>query len=221
MAKTSSEKILARFKGLQTQMRDGEQPLYTTPIIWVNATTQESNACDLVLTNQRVFGYISITFPRARLFLDDLALESIRAVSLREKSYQGVFRELLVSDGQKKVYLRAPRAKIEATYAALREAIEQYASSAQSTPATDGLENESDDATAARQATPIFGRQEIRQSLERSPLGIALLLTGGLLLEIFGALAWASTRSAQIGLPLCAAGLIAVFVAMLTRRQLR
>src|SRR4051812_36403777 len=107
MAHTSSETILSRLKGLQTHLHEEELPLYTVPVIWVNTTTREGNACDLVLTNQRIFGYIYTTFPRERLFLDDLELEKIKVVSLRQKRYQGVFRELLVSDGQKKIYIRA------------------------------------------------------------------------------------------------------------------
>src|SRR5690348_9279596 len=98
MTKTSSEKILGRFKGLQTHLHEGERPLYTVPVIWINATTKESNACDLILTNQRVFGYIYTTFPRERLFLDSIELDKIQVLSLREKSYQGVFRELLLKD---------------------------------------------------------------------------------------------------------------------------
>src|SRR5690242_7438676 len=123
MANTSAEKILARLKGLRAQMREGEQPLFTIPAIWDNATEHQSNACDLVLTNQRIFGYIYTTFPRERLFLDSLELDEITAVSLRQKNFEAVFRELFVTDGKKRVYIRATRKKIEEACNALREAI--------------------------------------------------------------------------------------------------
>jgi hypothetical protein len=220
MANTASEKILRRLKGLRERLREGEQPLYSIPVIWENATEKQSNGCDLVLTSQRLFGYIYTTFPRERLFLDDLELDKIRAVSLRKKSFEAIFREIFVSDGVKKIYIRAPRKKIEEAYAALRAAIEEHAPAAQSalseaTPA--GQEETREKAPV----TTVYGRQEVRQTLERSPQGITILLVGGLLLEIVGALVWAATGSLQTGLPLFFAGIVAVVVATLSRRQLR
>jgi hypothetical protein len=214
---TTSQKILARMKGLQAQMREGEQPLFTIPVIWENAMEKQTSACDLVLTNQRVFGYIFTSFPRERLFLDALELDSIKAVSIRQKNFDAVFRELFVSDGTKKIYLRATRKKIEDAYTALQATIGKPVQVVQS----DVQVTESEPQQAESSPATIFGRQEVKQTLERSPMGITLLLAGGLLLEIIGVLAWAVTGEAQTGLPLCIAGVVAVVVATIARRQLR
>lgn len=239
MAKTPSEQILARLKGLRAQMREGEKPLFNIPAIWENASEHQSNACDLVLTNQRLFGYIYTTFPRERLFLDALELDAIKTVSVRQKSFEAMFRELLVSDGQKRVYIRATRKKIEEANAALRAAIEEYAPATRATLDTGeqeraptgssdearteqpGEEESAPDGQNQQQSGPVFSRQRIRQPMERSPVGITLLLVGGLLLEVIGVVAWALTGSLQTGLPLFVAGLLAVIVATMTRRQLR
>lgn len=213
MVNTAAEKILRRLKGLQKQMRAGEEPLYTIPAIWDNATAKQSHACDLVLTNQRLFGYIYTTFPREHLFLEDIELASIKIVSLRKKNFEALFRELFVSDGEKKIYIRAPRQKIEQAYAGLRAAIAEHAPTTPPALTTDEPEK--------LPAAPIFGKQEVRQSLERSPQGITILFVCGLLLEIVGAIIWISSGSEQIGLPLCLAGGVAVLAALLSRRQLR
>jgi hypothetical protein len=218
----TTEKILANLKGLRTQMREGERPLFTTPAIWENADADVSNACDLVLTNQRIFGYLSITIPRERLFLDALELAALKAIIVRQKSFELVFRGLFLSDGQKHIYIRAPRKKVEQAYQVLHQALADYA------PDTH-LVLDGDEKTCRPgqgqaevvQSKPVYGRQQVRRPLERSPLGIALLLTGGLLLEIGGALIWAATGSAQTGGPLLVAGLVAVACAFLARRQLR
>lgn len=237
MAKTAAEKILAHLKGLQNQMRAREEPLFSMPAIWENATEHQTNACDLVLTNQRLFGYIYTTFPRERLFLDALELNAIVTVSLRKKNFEAMFRELFVSDGTKRIYIRATRKKIESAYTALQEASARYAPETHISIHTGraGAENEQAGSftrqeneqtnlihePVPRSASPTFSRQQIRQPLERSPLGITLLLVGGVLLEIVGVLIWAATGSAQTGGPLCLAGLVAVIVATLARRQLR
>ncbi|MGH2481436.1 MAG: hypothetical protein ACRDHW_17415 [Ktedonobacteraceae bacterium] len=213
MANISSEKLLNRLKGLQAQMREGEHPLFSIPAIWDNATEKQSNACDVVLTNQRLFGYIYTTFPRERLFLDALELDQLTEVSLRQKNFEAVFRELLVSDGPNKVYVRATRKKIEDTYAALQSALAQHAPTTNAT-----LDIVLPD---EQQPAPVYSRRQIRQPLDRSPLGITLLLVGGLLVEILGAIAWAATGSMATGLPLFLAGLVAVGVATLARRQMR
>lgn len=237
MARTTAEKILGRLKGLRALMREGEQPLFSIPAIWENAADHQSHACELVLTNQRLFGYIYTTFPRERLFLDAVELAAIKAVTIRQKSFEVVFSELFVGDGQKRIYIRAPRKKIEDASLALRQAIADYAPATHTT--LDGGEREEEQAAAhtgrAEQSTapgaqgeragqrskPIYGRQQVRQPLERSPLGITLLLLGGLLLEIGGALVWAATGSPQTGGPLFLAGLVAVIFAILARRQAR
>lgn len=221
MAHTSSEKILSRLKGLSAQMRAGEQPLFSTPAIWENATEKQSNACDLVLTNQRLFGYIYTTFPRERLFLDALELDKITTVSLLQKSFAGGFRELLVSDGTQKIYIRTTRKKIEDIYAALQDSLAEHASAAHATLDKPTPHAEATDEKQPAHPTPVYSRQQVRQPLERSPLGITLLLVGGLLIEMLGAIAWAVTGSPATGLPLFLAGLVAVGVATLARRQMR
>lgn len=208
----TAEKILARLKGLRNHMQAGEEPLFTVPAIWDSGQEQRSMACDVVLTNQRLFGYVHVTFPRERLFLDALVLTNIKAVTLRHKTFEPVFRELLVSEGQRKIYIRAPRQKIEKLYEALHSAIEQYAPDTQAALAEEEAGN-------IAQASPTYRRQEISTSFERSPLAITILFIGGLLLEIGGVVLWAVTQSAQTGLPLIIAGLVAVITAILVRRQ--
>lgn len=209
---TTAEKIFTHLKGLRSHMQPGEEPLFTVPAIWDSGREQRSMPCDVVLTNQRLFGYVYVTFPRERLFLDALSLTAIKAVTFRQKTFEPLFRELLVSDGQRKVYIRAPRQKIESLYDALRSTIAHYAPQAQT-----ALEHA--ETSPTNETTPTFGRQEIRAPFERSPLAITLLFIGGLLLEIVGAALWAVTQSTQIGLPLIVAGFVAVITAILVRRQ--
>src|SRR5260370_848479 len=221
MANTSSEKILGRLKGLRAQMREGEQPLFSIPAIWDNATTKQSKACDLVLTNQRLFGYIYTSFPREHLFLDALELEQIKTVSLRQKSFEAMFRELFVSDGSTKIYIRATRKKIEDTYAALHDALAEHAPTVHAALVAEEHNTEPAGLTGEQREAPTYSRQQIRQPFELSPMGITLLLVGGLLLEILGALIGAGTGSLQTGLPLLLAGIVAVIVATFVRRQMR
>jgi hypothetical protein len=209
----TAEKILSRLKGLRNHLQADEEPLFSIPAIWDGGQSQRSMPCDVVLTNQRLFGYVYVSFPRERLFLDALQLSGIKAVSLRRKTFEPVFRELLVSEGQRKAYIRAPRQKIESLYEALRAAIVQYAPSAQV-----AIEDEANSNPSQATVSPVYGRQEIRTSFERSPLAIILLFVGGLLLEILGAVVWVVTQSSQTGLPPIIAGLAAVITAMLLRR---
>src|SRR5690348_10941586 len=109
----ATEKIFKRFKQLHEHLLPDEVPLFTMPAIWDGVRrARSSTACDVIVTNKRIFGYISIQFPRERFFLDAVPLASIQAVTLREKSFEPIFRELLVSSGERKVYIRAPRQKI-------------------------------------------------------------------------------------------------------------
>jgi hypothetical protein len=208
----TSNKIIRHLKGLGTHLQPDEEPLFTVPAIWDSGQDQRSVPCDVVLTNKRLFGYVYVTFPRERLFLDALNLTEIKAVTFRQKTFEPVFRELLVSDGQHKVYIRAPRKKLERLYEALRSAMEQYAPNEQ----TD-LEHK--ETSHINETTIAFGRQEIRTTFERSPLAITLLFIGGLILEIGGIVLWTTTQSAQTGLPLIVAGFVAVITAILVRRQ--
>jgi hypothetical protein len=208
----TAEKIIRRLKGLRAHLQPDEEPLFTVPAIWDSGQDQRSVPCDVVLTNKRLFGYIYVTFPRERLFLDALNLTAIKVVTFREKTFEPVFRELLVSDGQHKVYIRAPRKKLERLYEALQSAMEQYGPKTQ--PA---LQNE--ETKPINETTTTFGRQEIRTTFERSPLAITLLFIGGLILEIGGIVLWTTTQSSQTGLPLIIAGFVAVITAILVRRQ--
>jgi hypothetical protein len=208
----TADKILKHLKGLRTHLQPDEEPLFTVPAIWDSGQDQRSVPCDVVLTNKRLFGYVYVTFPRERLYLDALTLTAIKVVTFRQKTFEPVFRELLVSDGQHKVYIRAPRKKLERLYEALRSAMEQYAPNEQPT-----LQNE--ETKHINEATPTFGRQEIRTTFERSPLAITLLFIGGLILEIGGIVLWTTTHSSQTGLPLIIAGFVAVITAILVRRH--
>ncbi len=210
----TAEKIISRLKGLRNHLQPGEEPLATIPAIWDSGQGQHAMACDVVLTNERLMGYVFVSFPRERLFLEAIPLPAITTVSLRQKTYEPLFRELLVGEGQSKVYIRAPRQKIETLYEALRSAIEQYAPAVQS-----AFQDEPEGGTS--RPAPAYGRQEIRTPFDRSPLAMTLLFTGGILLEIAGAVAWSITHSVQTGLPLFLAGLAAVFTAISVRRQRR
>ena len=208
----SAEKIIKHLKGLSNHLLPEEEPLFTVPAIWDSGQERGSVPCDVVVTNQRMFGYYYVTFPRERLFLDVLNLTDIKAVTFRQKTFEPVFRELLISDGQRKVYIRAPRKKLEALYEALQSAIERNGPHAQ--PAVQNEETE-----PAHEAGAAFGRQEIHTTFERSPLAITLLFIGGLVLEIAGIVLWITTQSAPTGLPLIVAGFIAVITAFLVRRH--
>jgi hypothetical protein len=163
-----------------------------------------------VLTNQRLFGYYFVSFPRERLFLDALPLTSITGVSLRKKSFEPLFRELQINAGQRKIYVRASRQKIEELYSALRSAIETYTTSS-------ALEATPEEQTNS--PAPVYEQQEVRGPFETSLLGITILFVGGLILEIAGIILWMRTGSSSMGLPLCFAGLLAVFFAIRTGRQ--
>lgn len=213
-----AEQILSNphLKGLRTHLQPDEIPLATVPAIWEGGQGQRSMPCDIVLTNQRLIGYVYVTFPRERLFLDALALVDITAVSIRHKSFEPIFRELMVSTAQRTVYIRAPRQKIETLYEALRSAIEEYAPKAETAFDT---EPAAETEERPNRPAPVYERQEIRTPFERSSLAIILLFVGGIILEIFGVIVWAGTHSASTGLPLCVAGFAAVLTAILTRRR--
>ena len=208
------KKILLSLKGLQNHLQLGEQPLLNIPAFWDSGQGQRSTPCDVILTNQRLLGYAFITFPRERLFLESLTLSHITNVSLHQRTFDPLFRELFISDGQHKVHFRTSRQKIEILYAGLRSAIEEYA------PGAEAVLEAQPPGTETRIA-PVYGRQDIRTPFENSPLAITVLFIGGLIMEIVGVLVWSSSHSAQAGLPLCAAGFIAVMTAILVRRQRR
>ncbi len=212
--KRTTKKILSNLRKLQNHLQPDEQPLLNIPAFWDSGQGQRSMPCDVVLTNQRLLGYAYITFPRKRLFLEELALSHITTVSLRQKTFEPLFRELFVSDGQHRVYIRTSRQQIETLYEALRSAVEQYAPGTQAV-----LEVQPVDPPA--RISPVYGRQDIRMPFESSPLAITMLFIGGIIMEISGVLLWSASHSAQVGLPLCAAGFIAVMTSILVRRQRR
>ncbi|HYX51740.1 MAG TPA: hypothetical protein VE843_18470 [Ktedonobacteraceae bacterium] len=208
----TADKIIRHLKGLRTHLQPDEEPLFTMPAIWDSGQEERSVPCDAVLTNKRLFGYYYVTFPRERLFMDGLNLTEIKVVTFRQKTFEPVFRELLVSDGQHKVYIRAPRRKLERLYEALQSAIQRYGSNTQAAA-------QSEETKPTNETSAAFGRQEIRTAFERSPLAIILLFIGGLVLEIGGVVLWTTTQSAPTGLPLIVAGFVAVITAFLVRRQ--
>ena len=213
----SAQKILARTKGLQQHLQPDEEPLLKVPAIWDNGQTHHSKPCDVIVTNERILGFEFVTFPRERLFLEDFPLSTISSVTLRHKTFEPLFRELAISDGTRKVFIRAPRKLIETLYSALRLATEQNA------PTTHpNFEDEQvNRVEGIQQSTPatIYGRQDIRTTFERSPLAIVLLLVGGIVLELIGVAGWLLTGNIQVGTPLFIAGFLAVIVATLVRRQ--
>ena len=217
----NAEKILTSIKGLRDHLQPDEEPLATIPGIWDSIPTGESEhratTCEIVVTNQRLLGFQYTKFPRGRLFLEAFSLSTITTLTFHQKAFDPLFRELLVSDGQRKAYIRSSREKIEVLNREVQSAIETYAPHTTSSTQPSSIQEESEEHTP--RPAPLYERKKLRTTFEQSHLGITVLFVGGLLLEIIGILAWSATRSTQIGLPLCIAGFFAVFVAMLTRRQ--
>ena len=214
----ATEKIFRKVRRLRNHIQPGEEPLLAIPAIWDSGKEQRSIPCDVIVTNQRLMGYYSVVRPRPRLFLEELPLTEIVAVSFRHKTYEPLFRELLVSTDSSKVYVRAPRRYIEALYAALREATELYATTTH--PTFEDIPASKSNTPASNRTTPtVYGRQELRRPFQNSPLAITLLFGGGLLLEILGFGLWAATQSLQVGMPLFIAGIVSVITATLLRRQ--
>ena len=212
----TADKILRKIKHLRDHMLPDEIPLLAIPAIWESGKEQRSTPCDVIVTNQRLLGYYAVDFPRKRLFLEELSLSTITAVTLRHKTYEPLFRELMVSNAQRKIYIRTSRSNIESLYAALHSATKQHASAAPTTP----------DETLPEQQTPVptptssvFGRQDIRTTFSQSPLAIVLLFVGGLALEIIAFGLWLATQSIPVALPLFVAGLVAVLTAIIVSRQ--
>ena len=223
-SKNNAEKILARFKGLSTHLLPEETPIVALPAIWDNGQSTNSTLCDVVITNQRVIGFYFRTFPRERLFIDAIKLTDIQSVTIRTKTHEPIFRELAINAGERKLYIRAPKNKIEELYAAIREAIARYGSNTSSSPNVEPavvteVVQSSPNGTITQET--IYGRQEIKTAFERSITGILFLFYGGILFEIVGTLAWIGTHDAQIGLPLCIAGFFAVATSIWVRRQQR
>ncbi len=217
MSNTSenAQKILSRCKGLSQQLQVGEEPVFSMPAIWDSDNYSHGEACEVILTNQRLMGFYFKSFPREKLFLDALDLSAITHVTLRQKTY-ALFRELMVSDGTHKVAIRAPRQKIEALYATLRTAT----SVSHHSDEQDAIEEAPEVLRPANTlSAPVYGREDVRMAFDTSPLAIVMLFVGGIVLEIVGVFLWSLTQTSQIGLPLCIAGFVAVGVAILQARQ--
>jgi hypothetical protein len=218
--RTNAEKILARLKGLAEHLQPDEEPLAAFPVIWDNGSA--STLCDVVITNQRIIGFYFRSFPREKLFIDSLSLSHIKSITFRQESYEPVFRELLISEDHRQVYIRAPRKKIEGLYAALRAATDQYGSTGARAQEHIDEEQEAVGERLTSSQSPqqtVYGRQEIQTPFETSILVILLLFVGGIVLEIVGVRLWSVTHDAQIGFPLCLAGFIAVGASIWLRRK--
>ena len=210
-------KILRRARGLREQMQPEEEPLLAVAGIWDSGKEEHSTPCEVIVTNQRLLGFYTSRISRARrLFLEQFDLKAVAAVSLRQKTYEPIFRELMVSDGKHRVYIRAPRRNIEALFAALRTTIAQYGDETKATFEDEQQQAETPKTVATASA---YGRQDVRAAFERSPLAILLLFVGGLIVEVSGFVLWGMTGSLQIGIPLFAAGTVAVMTAIFLRRR--
>ncbi|MFL5625712.1 MAG: hypothetical protein ACJ788_08980 [Ktedonobacteraceae bacterium] len=211
----TAEKIYRRVKRLREHMQIDEEPLLAVPAIWDSGKEEHSTPCEVIVTNQRLMGYYSVQFPRKRVFLEAMQLARVTSVTLRNKAFEPIFRELLVSEGAREIYIRAPRRYIEALYAALRLATEQYTPAI---PVAFADEQAQQEQTVVPR-DPVYRRQNVDNTFERSPLAITLLFVGGLVLEIIGFVMWGTTHTLQVGLPLFIAGLVAVLAATFIRRQ--
>ena len=218
----TAERILARTKGLGGYLEEGEEPVLALPAIWDNGENAHSTACDIIVTNRRVIGFYYRSFPRERVFIDSLRLAELSNVTWREKSYEPVFREILISDGRRRVYVRTPRQKSEELYAALRTATGRDMGDQQ------GVEEDRENKKGATsepdnqgRTNTIYGKQDVKRAFDTSTLAILLLFVGGIILEIIGVILWIATGSAQTGIPLFIAGFLAVIAAILVRRQQR
>ena len=210
---TQARRITSSVKGLSAHLEADEQPQVDIAGIWDNGQQQHSTMCDIILTNQRLFGFYYKKFPRERLFLDAIQLSEITNVTLRKKQHEPLFRELLVETSTRKIYVRAPLRKLESLY----EAMQAFAhASSTSEAVVDAIVAS---VPGAAGLPPTYGRQQIRATFENSPLAITLLFVGGILLELVGIYISTATHSGQSGISLCFAGLVAVITAIILRRR--
>ncbi|GHO83030.1 hypothetical protein [Dictyobacter formicarum] len=222
---TAATKIFQRLKGLQARMQPGEEPILALPAIWDGGQSSHSTACDVIITNQRVIGYYYRGFPRERIFIDSLNLADLRTVTWRKKKYEPVFREILVSNGRRNVYIRTPQQKSEFLYEALRLANDTTAKP--ESAATDNeVETQAQQPTptsgqvqvAAKSTGPVYTREQVRRSFENSSLAVVILLVGGVLIEIISLFLLFTLHNASISGPLFIAGFVAVAASFLARR---
>src|SRR5258708_12488069 len=162
----TAEKIFRRARRLREQMQANEEPRLAVPAIWDSGKEDKSTPCEVIVTNQRLMGYYSVNFPRKRIFLEDMQLNKISSVTLREKTFEPIFRELLVCEGPRKIYIRAPRRYIEALYAALRSNSEQHLTTSKQTVVAEPPQHEQ--ATAPQ--TPPYAHPHTHRLSSPPPL---------------------------------------------------
>ncbi|WP_126597192.1 hypothetical protein [Dictyobacter aurantiacus] len=223
---TAATKIFQRLKGLQARMQPEEDPILALPAIWDGGQSNHSTACDIIVTNQRVIGYYYRSFPRERVFFDALNLADLRTVTWRKKNYEPVFREILVSDGKRDVYIRTAQQKSEFLYETLRLANDTTARpdlTAQDSKA--GVQQPAS-TTAQTQVMQepgkaVYTREQVRGTFESSSLAVTILLVGGILIEILSLLLLFATHSVSISGPLFIAGFVMVVGSFLARKSPR
>jgi hypothetical protein len=230
----TAEHILNRFKGLRAQIQEGEEPVMALPGIWDGGQSAHSTACDVILTNQRIIGYYYRGFPREHIFVDSLNLTDLRNITWRQKKYEPVFREILVSSQQRKVYIRMPRQKSEELYETLHAVTRQIGNTTTTNEPEEEVTNTQSHEPGSAHPTPmragnqdegaqqrlVYERENIQRPFETSPLAVMLLLIGGIILEIISVFLWTTTQSVSIGLPIFIAGFVMVIGSFLARQRL-
>jgi hypothetical protein len=221
-ASAAANKIFQRLRGLRAQMQTNEEPILALPAIWDSGNNNHSTACDVVVTNQRLLGYYYRSFPRERVFIETMDLRDIDTVVWRKKNYEPVFREIMVGDSVHKIYIRTPQQKSVLLYDTLHMLTEHNSQADKQNEVS--LETGSDEqiaeqeqVQASEQRAPIYGREEVVRPFERTPLAGALLIVGGILLEIIGIVLLYTTNSISISIPLFIAGFVAVGASFLSR----
>jgi hypothetical protein len=225
-ASAAANKIFKRLRGLQAQMQTDEEPILALPAIWDSGNNDHSTACDVIVTNQRLLGYYYRSFPRERVFIETITLADIGTVMWRKKNYEPIFREIMISDGARKVYIRTPQQKSVLLYDTLRMLTEKKKladkpaeGSKEETIETVPNERimEQAQTQTGEQQAPIYGQEEVIRAFEKTPLAVMLLLVGGILLEIIGIVLLSITHSASTSIPLFIAGFVAVGASFLSR----
>jgi hypothetical protein len=214
----SAARIIARTKGLAQHLQEGEVPLLSVPAFWDTGPEQSRTACDVIVTNQRIFGYYYRQFPREHLFLDALDVQKIKAATLREKEFEPVFREIRLNDGSRTVYIRAPRQKCESLYKTLHQVLTGVGSDTAEEAKNVTADNESVIEEGVGRSV-VYDRQKIRREFNTSPLAVWLLFVGGIILEVLGIILWSNTQNITTGLPLFFAGFVAVAIGFWVRRE--
>lgn len=215
-ASAAANKIFQRLKGLRAQMQTGEEPILALPAIWDSGSSSHSTACDVIVTNQRLIGYYYRAFPRERIFIETLNLSDLGTVTWRDKNYEPIFREILVSDGTHKVYIRTPRQKSSLLYETIRMLTEHDDQDAVQLE-VETETNADEPIPTTKSKAPIYGREEIRRPFEKTVLSSVMLLVGGILLEIIGIFLLLTIHSSSISIPLFIAGFVAVGASFLSR----